>query len=97
MKLIAAYALLARAHKEGGLKPQMQWDMALLEHGANANRELLPAIITLLQPEADAANAILHAIENADTASAATVRAMRTIRPDDSLKRGESRRFVAEI
>jgi len=52
MDLMAAHALLAGAKHVRGLKPQVQFDMTGLKHGANRHGELTLAMAATLQAHA---------------------------------------------
>ncbi len=80
-ELVAADALLAAAHQVGRLKPQVQLDVAALEHRADRHAALLAAGVALVEarPGRGAAHT-LHAIR------AAAVRADGAVRPDDALQ-----------
>ena len=84
MQLVAADALLARAHQERSLKPDVQWNVAGLEHGIFANRELTATLAALLQTKPDETVFAFHSIERIAPLGPAAVRANRTVRPDDA-------------
>lgn len=85
MKLVAADTLLAAAQQERGLPPNMQRNVARLEHRPNAHRELLAAGVALLQADALAALLVLHPNQGTSLADDAAMRANDTIGPDGRL------------
>jgi hypothetical protein len=85
VKLVAADPLLAAAHEKGCLEPHMQRDVARLEYGSDAHRELLAAGVTLFQADALAAPFVLHAGQSARLADHAAMRANDSVRPNDRL------------
>jgi len=63
VKLLAADPLLAGTQQIGSLKPDMQRDVARLKHGPDADGELLPAGVALLETEPDPVELVLDASE----------------------------------
>ena len=86
-----------------GLQPLVQRGVAVLEHRADADRELLAAMAALLEAVAlDAFRVLLaglgaDALQGVDAIHAAAMRADRTIRPEDGLQLGEGRFFVMKM
>ena len=91
-KLVAADPLLAAAHQENGLKPDMKLDVAALEYGADRNAGLLAAGVALVEPRPGgfAAHA-LHALHGA------AMRAHGTMRPNYAFQFGVSGGFILEV
>lgn len=94
MQLMTAKALLAGGQQERGLQPFEQRDMAGLVHGADLDRELLAALVALLQ-----ARTGRLALQLADLGRicVAAMRACRAVRPEQTLKKGVSGGFIVKI
>ncbi len=91
-KLIAADTLLAGTHEEGSLQPNVQLDMAGLEHGADRHAALLSAGVALVEAGARCITAHpLHALHSA------AMRAHRAMRPNDAFQLGVSGGFILEV
>jgi hypothetical protein len=54
LKLMRADTLLAGGHEVRSLKPQMQFDLAVLKNGADLHREFALARAAATQPSTDA-------------------------------------------
>lgn len=87
--LVAAHSLLAGAEKVRSLEPQMQLDVAALEHGFDGSRELLLALAAT--PKTDPA-----ALNRGNPIDSAAMRADRTFRPNQAFQLGVSGGFVVE-
>lgn len=72
------------------LKPDVQLHMAALENGADSDRKFALAWATAAQTFATTLN-------RGDTVKAATARAMRALRPPDSLKPRDCCGLVVEV
>jgi hypothetical protein len=102
-KLVAADTLLGTAKQVGRLEPLMQLQVAGLEHGPFADRELAPAVVAF--PEAmpnDAFRVCLARLgtligKPVETVNRATVRAGRAVGPNDSLQGLKGCLFIVEI
>jgi hypothetical protein len=92
VKLARCNALLAAAHQVNGLEPDMQRDMAGLEHSAHAHGEGLLAGVAF--PQAGPRRLALQATGFTDHAA---MRADRTIGPQAAFDIGDSGFFVAEM
>jgi hypothetical protein len=74
--LMAAHTLFASAKHVRRLKPQIQFDMARLEHGANRRSELALAMAAAFQTHASRL-----ATDDSDPIHATAARAYGAIRP----------------
>ena len=92
LHLTGADALFARAHQVDDLQPQMQRQVRAFEDGPLAHGELAAALTALVQPPASR----LAADPIDSLASRMTVRADRSIRPQDGLDVRERGVFIGE-
>ena len=82
------------------LKPLVERRVAVLEHRADADGELLAAVAALLEAVANDAFGVLlaqlaaDALQGIDAIQGTAVRAHRTIGPKNGLQLGEGRFFV---
>lgn len=90
--LVAAHALLGRAHEVGGLEHLRERDMGALEDGADLHRELLAARLLSALAEAKAGFAEIVVLTHG-----AAVRAHRTLRPESRFKMGEGCFFAVKV
>ena len=91
-KLVAADAFLAAAHQEHRLQPDVQLDMAALEHSTHGHAGLLAAGVALIEARTGSLTPkALHPLKHA------AMRADRTVRPHDTLQLRVSSFFVLEI
>ena len=103
LQLLRADALLGRTHQVDGLKPLVQGQVAFLEDGADADRELLAAGGALLEAVADHAFRVLlgglraDALQVIDLADDAAVRARRLAIPDDAFDEFEGGGFIMKV
>src|SRR5579884_203370 len=85
VELVSTHALLAANDEEDCPYPLVQWDMAVLEDGADRRRELPLARATLVQLAGPQLGAVQHAIEAVGLRSAA-LRADGAVRPAHRLQ-----------
>src|SRR5437899_1726364 len=91
VELVRATALFGAAQEINGLQELMQRDAAMLEYGANLDRELLAAFLLLAFPHANASSLALELRGGADRAA---MWADRTIRPQRPFEVLECRRLA---
>lgn len=89
MDLVAAHALLAAAKKVSGLKPEMELDVAGLEHRLDRGRKLLLAV-------AAATKADPTTLHKCNPIQAAAMRTDGAFRPNQAFKLGISGGFVVK-
>ncbi len=92
VKLVGADPLLAARDQVHRLQPQMQRNVAALEHSTHANGERLAALVALV--EALAGGLAMHL---ADALHTAAVRAHGAFRPNPRFDVCEGRIFVVEM
>src|SRR5664279_824621 len=90
MKLMSADALFAGRHQVSSLEPDMQLDVAALKDGAHGHSEFAFAGATAAQAHASA----FHV---SNPVKATTARAMRTLRPHNSLQPRKGGGFVVKV
>lgn len=90
-KLVAADALFAGAEQVHRLKPQVHRNVAVLENGTHFDRELLPALVALV--EADPSRLTGHLADAFDTPA---MRTNRAFRPYAGFNPSDSGGFVLE-